>query len=280
MAVKRKISVILLNAAIFIAMEIAAIGMIKHNGEAQNFFLSKWSHAVMAKLWGGTESVRDYFLLRKHNEELAQENYNLGLQLKQAQLQLDQYLTENFVPDSSNVVGGFLYGKATIAKISRNKQHNYIIIDKGRKDGVTSETGIITPSGVIGIVDAVGENYSYAVSLMNTNLSVSARIGSEGGVGPLSWDGKSTNGAVLKEIPLQVKFHAGDTVYTSGYSNIFPSGIPIGEIEGSKIVNGATYDIQVRLFQDFNSVRYVTLVTNVGKKEIEELEKAEEKEEE
>jgi hypothetical protein len=37
-------------------------------------------------------------------------------------------------------------------------------------------------------------------------------------------------------------------------------------------VNGATYDIDITLFEDFGALRYVTIVENIGKGEIEKLE--------
>ena len=103
-------------------------------------------------------------------------------------------------------------------------------------------------------------------------MSISARIGMEGAVGPMTWDGHSSNGAILKEIPHHVEFAPGDTVYTSGFSSIFPEGIPLGTIGESKIVNGATYEIRISLFEDLKSVWHVTVVENTGKEEIEELE--------
>jgi hypothetical protein len=37
-------------------------------------------------------------------------------------------------------------------------------------------------------------------------------------------------------------------------------------------VNGATYDIEITLLEDFGALRYVTIVENIGKEEIEKLE--------
>ena len=107
---------------------------------------------------------------------------------------------------------------------------------------------------------------------MNPEISISARLGSEGAVGPLTWDGVSTRGAVLKEIPLQYKFQKGDTVFTSGFSAIFPPDIPIGTTGDAKIVNGATNEIKVNLFQDFSTLKYVVVVENIGREEIMSLE--------
>ena len=112
--------------------------------------------------------------------------------------------------------GRFRYAPASIIKISNNKQHNFIIVDKGAEDGITPQSGIITEKGVIGIISAVSRHYSYAISFRNTGMTVSARIGRTGPVGSLTWDGKSTCGALLNEIPHHIGIEKGDTVYTRG----------------------------------------------------------------
>ena len=242
--------------------------MLSHNGTMQNVWFSKGMHAVMGTLWGGTEQIKDYFSLRKVNESLALENHELRTRLAQYEA-LEQAAEEN----RSDIAGGFRYTPASIMKISNNTQHNYMIIGKGSEDGVTTGSGVITGKGAIGVVDAVSSNYSYAISFKNHEMNISARLGKEGAVGPLSWDGKSRNGAILKEIPHHVEFEPGDTVFTSGYSSIFPPDIPLGTTGKSKIVNGATYEIEVTLFEDFGSTRHVTIVENLGKDEIKKLEK-------
>ena len=108
-------------------------------------------------------------------------------------------------------------------------------------------------------------------SFQNSEVSISARLGDEGSNGILVWDGVSSNGAILKEVPLQYRYHHGDTVYTSGHSIMFPPDIPIGIVGDSKIVNGATNEIAVTLFQDFSTVRYVTVVHNNELNEMEEF---------
>ena len=134
-------------------------------------------------------------------------------------------------------------------------------------------SGIITGKGAIGVIDAVSDNYAYARSFKNHGMNISARLGRDGAVGPVSWDGYSNDGALLREIPHHVEFSPGDTVYTSGYSSIFPPDIPIGTAGESEIVNGSTYEIKVRMFEDFGALRYVTVVENLGKDEIQRLEK-------
>ena len=88
----------------------------------------------------------------------------------------------------------------------------------------------------------------------------------------MSWDGIHSNGALLQEIPHHMEIAKGDTVFTSGFSSIFPPDIPLGITSESRIVNGSTYEIQVRLFEDFAALRHVTVVENLGREEIKQLE--------
>lgn len=226
----------------------------------------------MSTIWGGTQLIKDYFSLGKINDELAKENFDLRLQLaRYKQIMSDEMEAASHSPE--NVSGNYHYIAAEITKIGTGSNHNYFIIDKGSKDGIIKGAGVITGKGVIGVIDAVGENFSYARSFQNFDMSISARLGKEGSAGPMSWSGKGGSKAILKEIPHHVEFNHGDTVYTSGYSSIFPPDIPLGTTGNSKIVNGATYEIDVTLFEDFGALRYVTVVENTGQEEINRLEK-------
>ena len=259
---------IVLNAVVFLLLEAAALVMLSHNGRMQGIWISRGVHAVQAFLWGGAEDIRDYFSLRKQNRELAEENFRLRNTIREYGYLTGVNLQTDSVPE---VIGGFRYILADAVKISNNKQHNFIIVDKGAEDGITPQSGIITEKGVIGIISAVSRHYSYAISFRNTGMTVSARIGRTGPVGSLTWDGKSTCGALLNEIPHHIGIEKGDTVYTSGFSSIFPPDIPLGTVGESRIVNGATYEIKVGLFEDFKALRYVTLVHNTGREEIKQL---------
>jgi len=261
----------LINAAIFIALEIAALNMLARNAPLQSSWFAKGGQAVMGSVWGCAQSIGDYFSLKEKNDSLALENHHLRTRLADL---------EDFIADSVRVArlphdgisGGFRYIPATISKISNNTQHNYIIINKGAKDGIVNGSGIITGKGAIGVIDGVSTRFSYARSFKNHGMNISSRLGKTGATGALQWDGIHGNGAILTEIPHHVEFAPGDTVYTSGFSSIFPPDIPLGTTGDSRIINGGTYEIDVTLFEDFGSLKYVTVVENLGKDEINMLE--------
>lgn len=266
MARNRNIVNLIAEVAVFAGLEIAAVSMLSHNGDLQNLWLARGMHTLNAGLWGSGESIGRYFSLGKENKALALENYELRQELRKYREDRDELLHGGL-----ETVGHFKYIHSTVVKHSSNKQHNFIILDKGSEDGVSIGSGVITGKGVIGIVNATSRHYSYVMAFNNKDMAVSARIGKRGAIGPLSWDGISSRKAILNEIPHHEPIERGDTVYTSGYSAIFPQDIPLGLAGSAKIVNGAAYEIKVWLFEDLSRIRYVTIVENLDRDEIEEL---------
>ena len=273
MARSRSVGARILCAAVFILLETAAIVMLNHNNSMQRLWTMRLSHGFMAKTWGFTQKVRGYFSLAGQNEELALENHRLREMIREYE---DAAKATDISLQSVTRDDGFVYTPAQIIKSGTNSQHNYLILDKGSEDGTVQNSGIISSKGVIGIVDAVSRHYSYAISFLNTEVNISSRLGGTGAVGPLAWDGKNTDGAILKEIPLQYRYSPGDTVYTSGYSVIFPPDIPLGTAGDASIINGATNEITVNLFQDYTALKFVTIVRNTRAAEIEALEQTRE----
>ena len=246
--------------------------MLYNNGPLQQSWFGKAGQGFSGWVWGFTQGISDYFSLKEKNDSLAAENARLTMLLAHKTDSLTRDSLAMMVP-ADRTVGSFVYTPTSIRKISNNTQHNYMILDKGLSDGVRVGNGVITARGAVGIVNSVSDNYSYALSFKNHQMSVSARLRKDGPVGTMNWDGVSRNKALLNEIPHHIILSPGDTVYTSGYSSIFPADIPLGTTGESKIVNGATYEIEITLFEDLSSLRYAIIVDNIDSHEIETLEK-------
>lgn len=269
-----RVSTILIDAAIFIVMEVAAVAMLKSSSTMQDIWLNRISHRTAAVLWGVGEDVRSFFHTRRLNDELAAQNAALRDRIR---------ILENAQAGQADTVArhhdGFRYTPATVVKIGRGTAHNYIILNKGSEDGILPQSGIISDKGVVGVITAVDRHYSYGLTLINASLSVSVRTGS--GVNeitaPLKWDGKSRNGAVIGDIPPHLRINPGDSVRTSGYSSIFPADIPVGVTGETGLVDGSSQQAEVRLFQNFSNLRYVTIISNDDKDEITALEDTDKK---
>ncbi|HIQ85833.1 MAG TPA: rod shape-determining protein MreC [Candidatus Cryptobacteroides excrementigallinarum] len=274
----RKTSV-LVSAAIFIILEVAALAMLDRSSTLQDIWINRAAHRCMAALWSGGESLRNYFRLESVNEELVMQNDSLRRELaafrEEARARTERQASDSVISglrDASRGGDAFSYTPATIVKMSRGRVHNYVILNKGSEDGILPQSGIITDRGVIGIVKSVSRHYSYGLTLMNPDIAISTRVGREGISAPLVWDGLTTDGATVTDIPPHYEIAPGDTVRTSGYSSIFPEGIALGITGESKLVDGSNQHVRVRLFQDFNTAHYVTVTRNLELGEIERLE--------
>jgi rod shape-determining protein MreC len=266
----QKTSSYLVNAAIFILLEVAALAMLHATSTLQDIWLNRASHRTVAFLWGHGESLRSHFQLERLNQELQAENARLQEQLRvYERLEVEQEELERVAARES---AAYRYIPATVVKMSRNRSHNYIILNKGSDDGIRPQSGIISDKGVVGIVEAVDRHYSYGRTLMDLQMSVGARVGRTEIVSPLSWDGFRSDGAVIRNLPPHYNVTPGDTVRTSGYSSIFPPDVPIGITGESRLVEGSTRQVAVTLFQDFSTVRYVTVVENLERSAIMALE--------
>lgn len=256
-----------LTALLFIILEAAALLMLSGNDIIHRQWLARGTTAFRAAVWGSAQEVADYFALKGTNESLAASNSELLERLINS--------AHDTVKQAEGTDGRFSLVCASIVKGSVNRQRNYFILDKGASDGICPDMGVITDKGVVGIVDAVTGRYSYVISFMNPQMNVSARIGPEGPVGRMIWDGKSSRGAILGEIPLHTPVSVGDTIYTSGFSSMYPADIPLGTVTTSRIKDGASLEIGVRLFQEFRSLKYVSIVRNRDIAQIDSLMNAE-----
>ncbi|MCD8313106.1 MAG: rod shape-determining protein MreC [Bacteroidales bacterium] len=264
---------VIISAVVFIILEAAALTLLYYRGPIQRMWIAQGGHWLMYNVWGGSESVRHYFSLNKENERLSLENQQLWSELSKYRSEADNRAYAEAVTDT---IDSFHFIPAKIRKISNNRQHNYIMLGKGSDDGVRPMSGVISEHGVLGIVDVVSRHYCYARSFKNVDMEVSARLRRDGPVGILSWDGIHDTGAILDGVAQHIPVEEGDTIFTSGYSDMFPSDIPLGIAGDKTVVNGTYYRIRVRLFEDPGTRRFATIVCNTDIDEIKSLEEEEE----
>lgn len=254
----------------FLALEAISLVMIVslNNYQRVNFFNS--SNNLTGVIYEKYSSMDDYFTLVRTNARLAAENATLRKQLQLRMMQQEQYPKTR--PDTVDAPA-YIFTSAKVISNSTNKQFNYITLNKGSRQGIKPDMGIINTEGVVGVITNVSLNYSTGLSLLNKRLSIPAKITKNNYFGALVWDGEHYNTAELKEIPFHIMVNIGDTVVTSGYSNIFPEGIVIGTITKFDVESGTNfYNIKVELSTNFKTLKYVEVVQNTKHAELKKLE--------
>lgn len=260
-----KTSGVIINAAVFIFLEVASFCMLAAGNSVQNVWIIRGITNIEAAVWGWIDVVDNYFSLDRENRRLAEENRLLLSAL--ANDEAGNHISPAFVSN-----GNYSFKNAEIVTMTTGSQHNYLIVDKGLDDGVEVDDGIVTSQGVIGVVTGVSNHFSYAISYANSEMAISAKIGTKESVGSLNWSGIRGDESVLSGIPIHAEVEIGDTVWTSGFSSIFPAGIPLGTVKSKNIDNGSTAEFTLRLLEDFKNVHHVFIVKNLDRKEIKDLE--------
>ncbi|MCL6216863.1 rod shape-determining protein MreC [Zunongwangia pacifica] len=222
-------------------------------------------------IYSWNNNIQDYFYLDEYNQRLVEENKNLRNIIRQLSGKdtIPNYTDTTFTSD-------YTFRSADVINNNFSKRDNYITLDKGEKDGIAAENGVVTSKGIIGIIDRTNANYSRAISILNSQSKINAQLKKSNHFGSLTWNGKDPNLMQLTDVPKQAPVAKGDTIITGGKSLIFPKGLLIGTIQDFKLDHTESYfTINVKLFNDMTNIGYVYVIENKHKKEILSLEKEE-----
>ncbi len=256
---------------LFLVLEILSIVLLVNQSYYQRAVITNFTDRITGRVLESYSSVTGYFLLRAENERLASENAILWQHVKQGQLTTDTLST--LLVDTLNRQT-YRYMVAKVISNSTNHRNNYIMLNKGKSHGIEPDMAVINPEGIVGTVVSVSENFSWVMSVLNKHSKVSARINRLNQMGTALWKGANPEIGSLTDIPVHVKVNQGDSIYSSGYSYIFPEGVMVGEVIDIRIKEGEHfYDIDFKWAADFNSLTYVYVVKNLYREEQVELSK-------
>jgi rod shape-determining protein MreC len=249
--------------AIFLLLELVCAWLIIQNNSYQGVAFFNSANTVAASVTQTSNDVSSYLYLKEANESLAQENAFLKERLSQMQQRLSIPGMQTAV--AKEVEQQFSFEAAQVINNSVNRPKNFLTLNKGKADGVLPGMAIIGPQGVVGKVKSASENFAVGVSLLHSGVYVSAMLkgNNSQAFGSVHWNGENPNQAKLDFIARHQQVQVGDTVVTSSYNSVFPTGVPVGRVSEVELPQNATYyDITVDLATDFSSLAYVYVIRN------------------
>jgi len=251
------------NLLLFLLLEIIAVILMVQGSGFQRSKLIALNRQTTGYIYSKVHGAREYFSLKEVNQQLSEENLKLRNRLDILSSRLDSATV------ISDFEGGhhYFFIQSRIVQNSIFKQYNYLTLNKGKKQGVFRDMGVISDRGLVGIVLESSANFATVIPVINRDFRLSAKIKSNNYSGILQWEGSSPRYAILTEIPFHVELVAGDTIITSGFSSIFPEGIEVGRIESFSLEKGNFYDIRIELFTDFQRLYHVNVIRNYRQEE-------------
>lgn len=255
---------------VFILLEAISFTLLFRYNSYQNSVWFSSANVVTGKVYEWSSQLEKLFSLATVNQHLTQRN----LALEQKVVELSEKLTA-VTKDSSYVkadvpqqLSQFKQIPAKVVSNSLKDANNLMTIDKGSVDGVRKDMGVVSGTGVVGIVYLVSSHYAVVIPLLNAKSNVSCKIENRDYFGFLNWRGGSTDQAFLDDIPRHARFKLHENIVTSGYSSVFPPGILVGKIlHVYNSPDGASYRLCVQLATDFSTLRDVSVIDNTLMKE-------------
>lgn len=255
----------------FIVLEIGAIVLIFRKNSIQQSFIAAQTAAVNARVSGYIDEGTSYLKLREINDALVAQNKQLMLQLYGRDTMAVAHVTN--VDDTQKGQQLYTIVDAEVISNSINQGDNYFTINRGSREGVTPEMGVITPKGIAGIVINTTANYALVQSILSRHkIRINASLKKNGYFGTLTWNGKDSRIMHLSDIPKYVPLSIGDTIVTDGKSSLFPKGIMIGRVAGFDVdPKTGFWDISVELSQHMGNMQTAYVVKNLRKVEVQQI---------
>ena len=258
------------NFVLFILMEVFCLYLVFQNNSFQKAGWINSSNAFAGNVFTTVNSIKEYFALKETNELLAAENARLR---DQSLGSYAKYITTRITVKDTILKQQYTYIPAEVVNNSVNRRNNYLTLNRGYMQGITTDMAVITPNGIIGYTKDVSANFCTVLSILNKDAKISAKIKKYGELGSLIWEGGDYKFGLLQDIGTHVKLTKGDTIVTSNFSDIFPSNITIGTVESfTPREGGEFYNIKVRYTGNLKNVTHVYITDNKLRKEKKTLE--------
>ena len=255
---------------LFLILESVAFYAIYSFNNYHHAVLLNTSNNVNGYILTQRSNITKYFTLSEENEKLQQENNALRKQL-----------LESYYIDKGDTIRNtdttfrqkFTYIPGNVIQNSTDLVNNYITIDKGARHGIKKNMGVINPDGIVGIIVATSENFSIAMSVLNSKFKVTPKLKGNTSIGRLVWKNNSPYYATIEGINKFNILKKGDIVQTSQYSSLFPENVMIGTVSEVKPAPGGSFlEVKVKLSTNFTNLRRVYIINNLQKEEIETIE--------
>lgn len=225
---------------------------------------------IGGQLWTIQNFFIKYIRLDETNSQLISSNKDLR-----------EKLPENFVRLQNGLVKindtlfqqQYEYTPATVINSTYDKRNNFLTLNIGTKQGVTTGMGVFNEEGVVGIVHSVSEHYSLVKSILSSNINIDVMIEKGGAFGLLKWETGQVRTANISGISNDIGVKKWSNVITRGGGGIFPRGLPVGKVSKVTSIEGKPlWDVTVKLGVNLKAVQKVYVIKNLFRKEQEKLE--------
>ena len=262
--------------ALFLLLEVLSGFLLFGYNSYQGSVWFTQANTVAAYVHEGEAMVLSYLRMPAENAALVRQN--IILQQSNDELRHELALTKPDTSETSKAQTELLEGMTLIpARIIDNsvrKKDNMLVVNRGSEEGVAPEMGVVSGTGVVGIVSAVTPHHALVMSILNSKSSISCRLRGTEYFGCLKWKGENPLRAYMDDVPRHAHIEKGAIVETNGFSSVFPAGIFLGKVaEIKNSSDGLAYELEILLSPDIANIRHVNIIASHEKEELDSLQR-------
>lgn len=270
----KKLGQLILNLKEYLILSVLIIfslAFIFSNDNTQIRFLRAIAVGMFGTVQSGISSIPNVFELQEENKILRENNIRLSNEvanLKEARLENIRLTKLLSFRENSGL--GLI--SARIVNKAVTGTRNTITLNVGENDSVSLNMPVITDAGLVGRIVSLSKNYAIAQVLYNKDLRITIKNQRSRVDGILVFDGVSALN--VTNVSKTADVQKGDVIITSEFSNIFPSGIPVGIVSETGNLDNLFMKIEVQPLVNFSNLENVFVLKHYPSKEKYILEKS------
>lgn len=217
-------------------------------------------------------NINHFFSLPMENNMLTHRVAELEQTLERERELLADYTEESWqrkMADEGDL--HYRYYPARVASMTISHLRNFIILDKGERDGIKKNMGVITPDkNLVGYIIDCSERYSVAMPVLNTEFTMGGSLQMTNYTCSVRWSGESPYHVDIIDVSTYAQPEIGMAV--EAWSERLPKGVIVGHIESFEHNAAKTaFTARLKLAVDMSALNNVLIVENTHYGEIESL---------
>lgn len=259
----------------FILIAVSFYLVFSQNSYQRSVYLSSansitgWFYSVSNKATSFLHLSKNNKLLLEKYAELEQEMLALKAHLAE---QMNDTIHADAFLDTEKAISQFQFIPAEVVNISYSGPNNFMTVNKGSIHGVKPDMGVVSESGIVGVVHKVSARYATIIPIINPKFRLSGKLRNSENTGSVFWNGKDINIAQIGELPKHEVFKPGDTIVTS-FSRIFPKDIVVGYVHEQVQSKDDNFNmLNIKIATDFHALIGVLIINDIFSEERSELE--------
>ena len=216
-------------------------------------FLDSFSFISSPSMW-----LKTIVQLEEETQLLREKNLQLSLQSEEMIRSYEENINLKNLLDYKKD-SNFNLVAAKVLNMGSSSNLSSITINVGLNENIKINQPVIIPEGVIGKTILVGKSTSLVQLITDVNYRASVRIYPSGSIGILRY--LRDDICEVREIQKNAEIKLGDAVLTSGFSDIYPPNLKIGNvIEIQDEISSFQKIVKVRVSSNIGSLLNVFVV--------------------